>query len=144
MARLKKLTAEQVEQAKTMYAAGLSLGAVAAYFQVSRQAMWDLLRRRMELRPQRRSGEANHFFRGGATADDRAHDLVERAVLAGILTRPATCEQCLRRPGPFGDGRPSIQAHHDDYNAPLVVRWLCQPCHHEWHQHNTARALVAS
>lgn len=38
----------------------------------------------------------------------------------------------------MSDGRALVQAHHDDYNHPLTVRWLCQPCHYEWHKHNRA------
>lgn len=137
MAKLKKMTPEQVSEAVALYNDGASLSVVGERFGVSRQAMWDLLRRRTVLRSQQRHGPDNHFFRGGSREDDHAHDLVEKAVLRGELVRPEACESCCSG-GTMRDGRTTIQAHHDDYNAPLTVRWLCQRCHHEWHRHNVS------
>lgn len=136
--KLKKLTEEQAAECVKMYGAGMSLQKVADYFKVSRQAMWDLLRRRTTLRSQQRQGQENHFARGGNRADGHAHNMVEYAVRKGIIERRSVCENCGAT-GKFKDGRSSIQAHHDDYNKPLEVRWLCQRCHHEWHRHNTAK-----
>jgi hypothetical protein len=136
--KLKRLTPEQADECVRLYQAGLSLGVVAGYYSVSRQAMWDLLRRRTTLRPQKRSGADNHFYRGGSTEDDHAQNLVEVAVRNGILVRPTSCESCGDS-GSMADGRSKIQAHHCDYNKPLEVLWLCQRCHHEWHKTNRAK-----
>jgi uncharacterized protein with PIN domain len=117
---------------------GISCGVIAGYFEVTRQAMWDLLRRRTTMRRREKYGKDNHFFRGGSMADDHAQNMVEYAVRKGILVRKDTCEKCGGS-GVFKDGRNRIQAHHDDYNKPLTVRWLCQKCHHGWHKENHAR-----
>lgn len=133
--RLRKMTAEQIGAALREYEAGSSLGDLAHIYGVSRQTMWSLLKHRTILRPQQRFGEENHFYRGGKRADMRAHDIVERAVRAGKLVNPQVCEECnasIR----FKDGRSGIQAHHNDYNKPLSVRWLCNRCHHRWHAEN--------
>lgn len=134
--KLKKLTKAQADQCVKMYDAGLALAPIAEYFGVSRQAMWDLLRRRTTMRPQKRYGTQNHFYRGGKTADDIAHNLVETAIQQGVIV-PAPCEVCGKT-GTMRDGRRDVQAHHDDYNKPLEVRWLCQKHHHEWHKRHRA------
>ena len=54
----------------------------------------------------------------------RAHGLVALAIRDGILIRPAHCERC-------GAERPV--AHHEDYDYPLDVVWLCRLCHSKRH-----------
>jgi len=46
---------------------------------------------------------------------------VHRALLAGALDRPGFCSTC--------GGPGLIQAHHEDYDRPLDVEWLCSECH---------------
>ncbi len=137
--KLKKLTKEQAVTCVEMYESGLSLTPIAGYFNVSRQAMWDLLRRRTTMRPQKTTGKDNHFYRGGGTEDGAAQTVVEKAMDNGILIRPLKCDACGKIPKQMKDGRTSIQTHHPDYNKPLDVMWLCQKCHHEWHKNNTPK-----
>lgn len=58
---------------------------------------------------------------GGFSADKkaRAHGLVARAIAAGKLERQP-CEDC---------GAVPTDAHHDDYDKPLEVRWKCKVHH---------------
>ena len=49
----------------------------------------------------------------------RAHNAVTRAVRKGELIRQP-CSRC---------GAVKSLAHHEDYDKPLDVVWLCQPCH---------------
>lgn len=65
-------------------------------------------------------------------AEDRrrakCHNAVARAIRAGRLA-PQPCKVC---------GAQKSVAHHDDYNKPLEVRWLCQPCHKAHHKNTAA------
>jgi hypothetical protein len=132
---LKKLTPDQVIQAAKIYEAGFSYAETAEFFGVTRQAMWEVLKARgVQSRPQLRFGKDNHFYRGGPSADDQVHRIVEKAIARGKL-QPQPCEVCGAN-GVMADGRNEVQAHHDDYNKPLDVRWLCQEHHHEWHKTN--------
>ena len=123
-------------EAIKMYNMGLSIQQVADYYVISRQAMHLILKRRgVNFRPQKKYGEDNHFYRGGSIAHDRSQNLVESAIDKGILKRKIICDKCGNT-GVFKDGRSAIQAHHNDYNKPLDIKWLCQKCHHEWHKNN--------
>lgn len=51
----------------------------------------------------------------------KAQNILNRAIAAGRVKRPAKCSAC---------GKPGgVQAHHKDYSKPLKVKWLCQSCH---------------
>jgi len=73
--------------------------------------------------------------RSRASAEDAAaHNLVNGAVERGALVRPSACSECGVAPPPRRDGGAQVEAHHDDYNRPLDVRWLCKRCHRAWHR----------
>jgi len=119
-------------EAVALYRGGQSLAGVASCFQVTRQAMWAILKRRgVQFRPQRRYGKDNHFFRHGRGYNATARSRTQKAMLSGQLERQP-CEACGAN-GVLSDGRTEVHAHHDDYNKPLEVRWLCDACHREWH-----------
>lgn len=51
----------------------------------------------------------------------RAQQTAGNALRDGKLTKPTLCEGC---------GLPKrLEKHHHDYSKPLLVVWLCKPCH---------------
>ncbi len=54
----------------------------------------------------------------------KAQSVVAYAIRRGGLFREP-CEVCC--------SEENVHAHHDDYLKPLNVRWLCAPCHKQWH-----------
>jgi hypothetical protein len=56
----------------------------------------------------------------------KAHTIVNNAKRCGRIIRPDKCSNC-------GIAGKALHAHHEDYNNPLQVVWLCVPCHHMRH-----------
>jgi hypothetical protein len=56
----------------------------------------------------------------------RCHQAVYEAINRGELTRPSKCCICQTA------GK--IHGHHDDYEKPLTVVWLCPSCHKRVHK----------
>lgn len=50
---------------------------------------------------------------------NQARDIANRAVKKGILMK-LPCSRC---------GAENSQKHHPDYSKPLMIVWLCRPCH---------------
>lgn len=62
-----------------------------------------------------------------------AQGAARRAINRGELVRPDVCS--------CGCGsRGKMEAHHDDYSKPLVVRWLSKRCHEAHHVAERAKA----
>jgi hypothetical protein len=57
-----------------------------------------------------------------------AHVILGNAVKNKTIVRADSCSKC--------SSIYKVEGHHDDYTKPLEVRWLCEPCHKEWHRHN--------
>lgn len=55
------------------------------------------------------------------TPKERARQKVRYAVWSGKLQKPERCEAC--------SSVARLHGHHDDYEKPLDVRWLCAGCH---------------
>jgi len=82
-------------------------------------------RRRAGL-PERKRHNAvvNKAWRAEDVRRQRAHSRVARAITSGTLERGLCC-RC---------GSAKTLAHHEDYDKPLEVMWLCQPCHKQRHK----------
>jgi hypothetical protein len=55
----------------------------------------------------------------------RAMAKVRNALKRGAIIRPEKCSNCNKNK--------RIEAHHEDYNKPLEVIWLCSKCHKAIH-----------
>jgi hypothetical protein len=77
-------------------------------------------------KPERRANNAviNRAWRQEDKRRQRAHNMVQRAIQKGLLFRLPCC-RCANE---------KSLAHHEDYDKPLDVMWLCQPCHKKRHK----------
>ena len=88
-------------------------------------------RTRKDVHDYQRDNKMNVYLSRQKTWDSREkHTKVEArrlsgaAVAAGIIDRPDHCQACG-----CSSEEHRIEAHHDDYERPLDVIWLCTPCH---------------
>ncbi|MCK5610798.1 hypothetical protein KAR91_53490 [Candidatus Pacearchaeota archaeon] len=63
-------------------------------------------------------------YRAKYPQKDKAHSAISRGILAGKIIRQP-CQKC--------GSNENIQAHHEDYDKPLDVMWLCIKHHSDIH-----------
>ena len=68
--------------------------------------------------------EITRAWRAEDSRRNVAHSLVAKAIRNGTLVRQP-CVRCAEA---------KSLAHHEDYDHPLVVMWLCQACHKQRHK----------
>jgi hypothetical protein len=68
--------------------------------------------------------EVNRAWRAEDLRRQKAHTAVRSAIQSGSLVK-SPCIRC---------GNEKSVAHHEDYDKPLDVMWLCQPCHKQRHK----------
>ena len=93
-------------------------------------------RRRVYLRANRKSPQAlaresRHSARYAERYPEKklTARIVRNALERGEIIRPSTCPICGEAARLGRDGRSLIHAHHDNYNKPLGIRWMCVMCH---------------
>ena len=121
-----RLTKIQVKDICTAYLNGETMVSLAQRFKRTHPAILNQLRRNgVATRPR-------SYFRSRAIVDNRAVQQTNNDLRAGRIVKPSECSEChaVKR----------VVAHHDDYNKPKQIRWLCDKCHHAWHRNNDAIA----
>ena len=71
-------------------------------------------------------GRFHWFVKAAPSMDEkwrkrRCRELTVKAIRLGIINRPLKCQHCGERL--------RVDAHHESYNQPLEVQWLCRGCH---------------
>lgn len=137
----RRVKIENLSCAIDAYKAGESLTRVSKNFKCCRSTLRDRIKEKgLRITPHHRNsirtGPKNNMWADGRRYHQPAVAAVGRAIKSGILQRPTECSRC-------GSQVP-LHAHHDDYNKPLDVRWLCFKCHYAWHRENIAVPILFS
>jgi hypothetical protein len=70
------------------------------------------------------SNEVGKLWRLQDKRRSRAHSMVYKAIKSGKLVREP-CQRC---------NEIKTRGHHENYDKPLDVMWLCEPCHRQRHK----------
>ncbi len=121
---------KKYDMAVRLYQSGLTIRELGQFYGVSSTAVWEALKRRgCQFRPKahKDTSDEERVYHSKSAYVARAQYLLNRAIRRGIVTRLTHCESCL------GANR-EIHAHHNNYDKPLEVVWLCCSCHARLHK----------
>lgn len=127
-----RLTEPQKSQATALYEEGFSIGKIAAQYGVSRQSMWDVLRRRTTMRDRldalpRKDPTAIRLKRLHALRRYRSRaDRITRAQIRAVIARDVVCQACG---GPGKDIDHIIPVSKGGGTDLKNLQLLCRCCH---------------
>jgi hypothetical protein len=83
-----------------------------------------------------RKYQNSYLIKKKKTGDKKfiARYMLHLAVKTGMIIRESKCTQCLI------EGK--VEGHHEDYNKPLDVIWLCTQCHRALHQRMKSKTAL--
>lgn len=129
-----RLTEQQKRQATALYEGGLSLGRVAAQFGVTRQSMWDVLRRRTQMRDRlaalpRKDPNAIRLKRLAALRRYRSRAArITAAQVQAVKDRDRVCCACKKAATDIDHIIPVSRGGQTELSN---LQLLCRPCHHQ-------------
>ena len=77
-----------------------------------------------EIRAKTKAREYRGRWGAGNALRHNARKATNKAIKGGLLLIKDECEECGNFP---------TNKHHNDYNDPMDIAWLCRPCHREKH-----------
>lgn len=86
------------------------------------------------------SGSNNPNWKGGISKDNyrykkrQVKKYPKRARARSIVAKAKRTGKLIPKPCLVCGASQDIQAHHEDYNKPLEVIWLCRSCHRDLHE----------
>jgi 5-methylcytosine-specific restriction endonuclease McrA len=129
-----RLTEPQKIQATDLYEQGHSIGKIAALFKVSRQGMWDVLRRRTQMRDRiaalpRKEPTAIRNKRLKALRRYRSRAArISRPQIRVVLERDKVCRTCGNAAKDIDHIIPVSRGGQTELSN---LQLLCRPCHHQ-------------
>jgi 5-methylcytosine-specific restriction endonuclease McrA len=129
---LRKLTPDQVAEAVRRYEAGEALAPIAAAMEVSRQAMWDLLRRRTKIRDRLAAlpRKEPNAVRRHRDINRLRYRLRAARITAGQMMTVRARDQVCRMCGSDGTDFDHILAVALGGQTEMAnLQLLCHPCH---------------
>lgn len=87
------------------------------------RAYWTKYYRRPEIRARRNALAKKYRDDPERRYKHLARWAINHALASGKLIK-GLCEKC---------GASKTEGHHEDYMKPLIVKWLCRPCHRKEH-----------
>lgn len=76
--------------------------------------------------PERAKRIAEKVYANSDKRKVKARAILNCKIRYGKIIKPENCEVCKEKQ--------KLQAHHDDYDKPLEVKWLCRRCHDLLHR----------